>query len=421
MQSRAPFKLSYIDFPPRCAGAGNVICAPDYERFDVLMARANEWLRQNGHLRAKTCESIEVKGRYDGVVDTNKSCYYEADHSKRRMRNLYIRALRLWIVPKGYGDSVEPQQIGYVNVVPARNEFGVFDGFGDTVRKFNQHLRVHPLPGTILNIESQEMKFHEWGVGVDPDESCWVESVKFNLSFLVVIRVFYELGPPACEEIGCADFVPSNLDPGSQFAVPMFECFDEVLRKASSWVRHQRRVRITNVQSIDYKLKHDYEADHMDTQRSFFVESGRYTTKYLRILRVSFVHPFDGRELAPLSPPLLTYVTFEPIMLSSGGIIGIPLFEKLSETMKRAMAWLNRTAPELRVISAETVPVRMFSGNQYGNHEVTYTWNRGEQKEFWLLVLRLYLSGNFDDTPPPDVILPPFLAKKGADTCCSLM
>jgi len=49
------------------------------------------------------------------------------------------------------------------------------------------------------------MKFHEWGVGVDPDESCWVESVKFNLSFLVVIRVFYELGPPACEEIGqCA-------------------------------------------------------------------------------------------------------------------------------------------------------------------------------------------------------------------------
>jgi len=83
----------------------------------------------------------------------------------------------------------------------------------------------------------------------------------------------------------------------------------------------------------------------MDTQRSFFVESGRYTTKYLRILRVSFVHPFDGRELSPQSPPLLTYVTFEPIMLSSGGIIGIPLFEKLSETMKRAMAWLNRTSP----------------------------------------------------------------------------
>jgi len=34
MNGKAPFKLSYIDFPPRCAGAGNVICAPDYERFE---------------------------------------------------------------------------------------------------------------------------------------------------------------------------------------------------------------------------------------------------------------------------------------------------------------------------------------------------------------------------------------------------
>ena len=36
----------------------------------------------------------------------------------------------------------------------------------------------------------------------------------------------------------------------------------------------------------------------------------------------------------------------------------------------------------------------MLSGNQYGNHEMTYTWNRGEQKEFWLLVLRIYISGD---------------------------
>lgn len=28
------FKVSYVDFPPRCAGAGEVICAPVYERFE---------------------------------------------------------------------------------------------------------------------------------------------------------------------------------------------------------------------------------------------------------------------------------------------------------------------------------------------------------------------------------------------------
>lgn len=60
----------------------------------VLVSRANNWLKANAHLRVKTCESIEVKGRMDGVVDTTKSCYFEADHAKRRMRNIYIRALR---------------------------------------------------------------------------------------------------------------------------------------------------------------------------------------------------------------------------------------------------------------------------------------------------------------------------------------
>jgi len=60
----------------------------------VLVSRANDWLKSNTHLRVKTCESIEVKGRLDGVVDTTKSCYFEADHAKRRMRNIYIRALR---------------------------------------------------------------------------------------------------------------------------------------------------------------------------------------------------------------------------------------------------------------------------------------------------------------------------------------
>ena len=33
---QAPFKLSYVDFTPRCAGAGGVICTPDYERFELV-------------------------------------------------------------------------------------------------------------------------------------------------------------------------------------------------------------------------------------------------------------------------------------------------------------------------------------------------------------------------------------------------
>ena len=44
-------------------------------------------------------------------------------------------------------------------------------------------------------------------------------------------------------------------------------------------------------------------------------------------------------------PFRLNYVTFEPLMISSGGIIGIPLFQTMDETMKRAMNWINQTPP----------------------------------------------------------------------------
>ena len=60
-----------------------------------------------------------------------------------------IMICRLWVVPREPGDPPESQQIGYVNVVPARNEIGTFDSFGDTVRKFNLHLRQRPLPGKL--------------------------------------------------------------------------------------------------------------------------------------------------------------------------------------------------------------------------------------------------------------------------------
>jgi len=79
------------------------------------------------------------------------------------------------------------------------------------------------------------------------------------------------------------------------------------------------------------------------------------------------------------------------------------------------------------VISTETVPVRMYSGNQYGNHEVTYTWNRGEQKEFWLLVIRIYFSGaDIQADMMPDAVKPFSDQRKssldsGRSPCCRLL
>ena len=65
----------------------------------------------------------------------------------------------------------------------------------------------------------------------------------------------------------------------------------------------------------------------------------------MRIVRVGFVKPFDGRQVIVERPLTIDYVTFEPLILSSGGIFGIPLFETISQTMKRAIIWLQQTTP----------------------------------------------------------------------------
>ena len=64
-----------------------------------------------------------------------------------------------------------------------------------------EHISLSLL-GRVLNIETQDMKFRTWGNEVDPDKSYWYEGGKETVFYLNVIRVFYESGHPAYEEIG---------------------------------------------------------------------------------------------------------------------------------------------------------------------------------------------------------------------------
>ncbi len=66
------------------------------------------------------------------------------------------------------------------------------------------------------------------------------------------------------------------------------------------------------------------------------------------------------------------------------------------------------------------MPVRMFSGNQWGDTEQTYTYNRGERSERWIIVIRVFLDGVYQD-PPPEV-LPPMPQIQASDNeCCTIL
>ena len=77
----------------------------------------------------------------------------------------------------------------------------------------------------------------------------------------------------------------------------------------------------------------------LDTQRTLFLESGRYPTVFVRIMR--FYFRVSGANPGP-SNKLLTYRTFEPYMIGATGW-GEGIYEGLQQTLGRAQAWLNVT------------------------------------------------------------------------------
>jgi hypothetical protein len=112
--------------------------------------RANQWLQQNSGIKVKVCESIETKST-GNMVDTNRADYYESG----KMSTFYVRSLRLWVVPKGAGDSPAPQQLGYLNVLPAQLSPGgflsaaQFATYGETISRLNEMFQAQPLPGQL--------------------------------------------------------------------------------------------------------------------------------------------------------------------------------------------------------------------------------------------------------------------------------
>ena len=63
---------------------------------------------------------------------------------------------RVWIIEKHTGEPPEPQQIGYINVIPEcirPKEIWtkpIFASFPDTLNKFNTGLQMSPIPGMSL-------------------------------------------------------------------------------------------------------------------------------------------------------------------------------------------------------------------------------------------------------------------------------
>ncbi|XP_066293714.1 uncharacterized protein [Branchiostoma lanceolatum] len=367
------FKLKHMDFMPVCLDEGGFLSHPKYDRFDGCIELANQWLLENPEVDVKSCESLEVRA-------------------------------------KG-------SKIGYLNVVPGSTntggvfQFPDFEPFGQTINRLNGLLKETPIPGRILNLETRDMKYHgTWThQGVDPDRSCWTQSGETTTMYLFVIRVFYLLGPPVPEEIGVADFVPEMISPPQGiFSNPQFENFSSVMTKARSWAEsHLRTVRLINIQSFDVKVHRSKftGAVTIDSQRASHIEHGKHTTAFIRIIRLVYGRLRGSLDLPPPLPMVLSVKTFVPAIICRGGSWGIPQYESLRDTIKRAQVWLSLTG--VNIVSAETISIRMHYGRiSDEGAETTLTYHRTDHGSYFLTAFRIYIDGVYEE-PSPDLLPPP--------------
>ncbi|GFY57252.1 transposon Ty3-I Gag-Pol polyprotein [Trichonephila inaurata madagascariensis] len=332
--------FTFIDFLPECRDPGGLISKPEYETFRPLIDRANAWLRANGRWRIVTCESVEFKARNEHI-NHEKMTYLEYGESY----TCFVRGLRLWISEK-LNDQEREQQIGYLNMLPQQyTEGGIFstpefESLDGVVSRFNTMIQTRPLPGRIINIESQEMKMRHSGE-IDPERTCWVEGGKRQKHFLFILRIFFEISDGEPEEIGIMDFIPDAITRGGVFSYPRYEPFSNVIQKASNWCAMQNGIRICNTQSVELKMKTGLE---VNPQRMSFTEHGERGTFYVRILRVAYVKTRDlsfKNQIMPMSVTQLTCKTFVPMQLTTS--LFVPDFENLQETKERVTAWVKAT------------------------------------------------------------------------------
>ena len=73
-----------------------------------------------------------------------------------------------------------------------------------------------------------------------------------------------------------------------------------------------------------------------------------------------------------------------------------------------------------KIISAETVDIRT-AGGQNSDPEVTYTYASGKLTKGYIIALRLYLDGAYND-PPPETLPPvPQIQVTQESGCCVIL
>lgn len=430
--------LAYIDIMPRCLKAGNIAgkVTPTFDDFSTTIEGANRWLQDNPGYSVWKCESVNRKlnAAKDGTIsyELNEMLRHDATFGF----NVYIKGIRLWLAK----NSGPVQQLGVRTVIPQKvvievessryrrgriivdgevvrhlntYRYTTFAGLEKTMASLQKTLSDDPIPGSMLMIETDNVKAYE-GLkrDFDPESTCWSENKDTSQRNTQVIRIYYIKGTLAREEIGYTQMVPEVIEqPESATKRGKFEPFDNVVVSLGRWVCENQGLRVVNIQQYDagvtesliFEKKITVTPDSTDDTISSYSQR-----RMARTLRVFYTKP----KSSVTSPSAVTSRLFLPART------GRRSFETMTQTMKRVEAWLRLTG--VPIFTVETVELLFNENNPSGadctSSEYTVYTMTGKH---WLTGIRVYFCAPYNEPDP--ALLPPLPVYKHGSSSCNIL
>ncbi|XP_069119387.1 uncharacterized protein [Argopecten irradians] len=272
----------------------------------------------------------------------------------------------------------------------------------NTIKGLNKQLARKPLPGVILNVENLTLRASSEQsrpqIVMDPECTSWAEVGRRNTVFVFAIRIFYLKGREEFCTIGFHDELPDMRRAGASVK---FGPFSNVVFKMGNWLKHQKNIRVVNMQSVDMQCNLDQSNVYqVKTDVSGFMETAHLSTRYAKILRLFYVTTSTKTALPPYNTIQLKTRLFVPVRRAEKS------FESFPKTMERVIKWLDylRMPP----FFVETVAYQIFTqgiGQAVLPDRVDSSVNRNSGRHI-LNTIRLYMPSEFIEPPPeiaPDV------------------
>ncbi|RWS10843.1 hypothetical protein B4U79_14841 [Dinothrombium tinctorium] len=248
---------------------------------------------------------------------------------------------------------------------------------------------------------------------IDTECCYWDNNQLQNNPFVNIIRIYFEYGSPKHETLAFEDFVPSRDLWDSPLAVPNYEPFASVLKRASQWVQ-QQSVNFLSCQSIDVPLHNNWSTNdkQIESKNMFFEKpTNDFVLKFIRIAHIISKNVSQNEK----TNLLLNCKIFVPSKSATTGE-----YEDCLTVKRKMETWLTTTGA--RILSAETTVIKLSyatSSVAAAVDSMFTSLSSGAVGSHWITIYRIYIDGQYLE--PPFRLLPPIVdLEANDDSSCTL-